>query len=67
MKSCEKSAAGSYVAHINLSVSAAYGLVCIVAGCELCRVPVIMHFIWPQTKTFASAFKAKAEQLSLGI
>lgn len=67
MKSCEKSAAGSYVAHINLSVSAVYRAVCIVAGRELCRVPVIMHFIWPQTKTFASAFKVKAEQLSLGI
>lgn len=67
MKSCEKSAAGSYVARINLSVSAVYGKVCTLAGCELCRILVIMHFIWPQTKTFASAFKVKAEQLSLGI
>lgn len=67
MKSCEKSAAGSYVVRINLSVSAAYGHVCTLAGCELCPILVIMHFIWPQTKTFAWAFKVKAEQLSLGI
>lgn len=45
--------AESSLAHINLSVSVVQRVWWIVASCELWHVPVIMHLIWPQTRTFA--------------
>lgn len=60
-----KICAESSFAHINLSVSVVQR-VCIVASCELWHVPVIMHLIWPQTKTFASAFERKGRAAVTG-
>lgn len=61
-----KICAESSFAHVNLSVSVVQRVCCIVASCELWHVPVIMHLIWPRTKTFASAFERKGRAAVTG-